>query len=95
MAFSADREDPQSRARHDVAATDAVGGVLAGSDRPLVITSGTLVMPGGRISVETDAPDPDSVAAHRIPGRAGGARIRRAGDAAEPRPAGAQRPWPW
>jgi nucleoside-diphosphate-sugar epimerase len=68
MAFSADREDPESRARHDVAAIDALGGILAGSDRPLVITSGTLVMPSGRISAETDAPDPDSVAAHRIPG---------------------------
>jgi nucleoside-diphosphate-sugar epimerase len=68
MAFSADREDPESRARHDVAAIDALGSVLAGSDRPLVITSGTLVMPSGRISAETDAPDPDSVAAHRIPG---------------------------
>jgi len=68
MAFSADRADPESRARHDVAAIDALGGVLAGSDRPLVITSGTLVMPSGRISAETDAPDPDSAAAHRIPG---------------------------
>jgi nucleoside-diphosphate-sugar epimerase len=68
MAFSAGREDPESRTRHDVAAIDALGGVLAGSDRPLVITSGTLVMPSGRISAETDAPDPDSVAAHRIPG---------------------------
>lgn len=68
MAFSADRADPGARARHDVAAIDALGGALKGSDRPLVITSGTLVMPTGRISAETDAPDPDSVAAHRIPG---------------------------
>jgi nucleoside-diphosphate-sugar epimerase len=68
MAFSADRDHPGARARHDVAAIDALGGVLAGSDRPLVVTSGTLVMPSGRISVETDTPDPDSVAAHRLPG---------------------------
>lgn len=68
MAFSADRADPGARARHDVAAIEALGGALTGSGRPLVITSGTLVMPAGRISAETDAPDPDSVAAHRIPG---------------------------
>ena len=68
MAFSADRADPGARARHDVAAIEALGGALAGSDRPLVITSGTMVMPAGRVSAETDAPDPHSVAAHRIPG---------------------------
>jgi nucleoside-diphosphate-sugar epimerase len=68
MAFSADRTDPGARARHDVAAIDALGGALAGSGRPLVVTSGTLVMPPGRISAETDTPDEHSIGAHRIPG---------------------------
>ncbi|MDN3357408.1 SDR family oxidoreductase [Actinomadura sp. DC4] len=64
MAFSGDRDDPESRARDDVAAIEALGG----SGRPLVVTSGTLVMPSGRVSTETDAPDPGSAAAHRLPG---------------------------
>jgi nucleoside-diphosphate-sugar epimerase len=68
MAFSADRTDPGARARHDVAAIDALGSALAGSGRPLVVTSGTLVMPTGRISSETDTPDEHSIGAHRIPG---------------------------
>ncbi len=68
MAFSADRTDPGARARHDVEAIGALGGALTGSGRPLVVTSGTLVMPAGRISAETDAPDESSIGAHRIPG---------------------------
>jgi nucleoside-diphosphate-sugar epimerase len=68
MAFSADRTDPEARARHDVEAIGALGAALTGSDRPLVVTSGTLVMPTGRISAETDTPDEGSIGAHRIPG---------------------------
>jgi nucleoside-diphosphate-sugar epimerase len=68
MAFSADRADPDARARHDVAAIDALGSALAGSGGPLVVTSGTLVMPAGQVSAETGTPDPNSIGAHRIPG---------------------------
>jgi nucleoside-diphosphate-sugar epimerase len=68
MAFSAARTDPEARARHDVEAINALGAALAGSGRPLVITSGTLVMPTGRISAETDPPGEGSIGAHRIPG---------------------------
>ena len=67
MAFGADRIDPTGTC-HDVAAIDALGGALTGTGRPLVITSGTLVMPTGQISSETDTPDEHSIGAHRIPG---------------------------
>ena len=68
MAFSAERADPQARTRHDVEAVGALGGALEGSGRPLIVTSGTLVMPAGRISTETDTPDEGSIGAYRIPG---------------------------
>jgi nucleoside-diphosphate-sugar epimerase len=42
-----------------------LGEALAGSDRPLVITSGTGVLPAGRLATEEDAPDLDSHAAVR------------------------------
>ncbi|MGI5131171.1 NAD-dependent epimerase/dehydratase family protein [Pseudonocardia sp. CA-107938] len=45
-----------------------LGQALAGSGRPFVSTSGTLVMRAGRLSTELDAPDPGSVAAFRIAG---------------------------
>jgi hypothetical protein len=71
--FSADRTDPDTRAWYDVAAIDTFGSAVTESGRPLVVTSGTLVMPTGQISAETNTPDWDSIAAHRIPGDRPGA----------------------
>jgi nucleoside-diphosphate-sugar epimerase len=68
MAYGGDYADPDDLIRRDNAAIDALGQTLAGSGRPFVSTSGTLVTKAGRISTEQDAPDPDSVAAFRIPG---------------------------
>ncbi len=68
MAYGGDYADPDDLIRRDCAAIEALGQVLAGSGKPLVSTSGTLVTRAGRISTEQDAPDPDSVAAFRIPG---------------------------
>ncbi|GAA3563771.1 SDR family oxidoreductase [Amycolatopsis ultiminotia] len=68
MAYGGDYGDPAALARRDCGAIDALGRGLAGSGKPLVITSGTLVMRGGRISTEQDEPDPDSVVAVRIAG---------------------------
>jgi nucleoside-diphosphate-sugar epimerase len=68
MAFSAERTDPATRARHDVEAINALGDALEGTGKPLITTSGTLVMPAGQISAETDPPDEHSIGAHRIPG---------------------------
>ena len=48
----------------DLRAIEAMGAVLAGSDKPLVITSGTLgltrVLPPGQVATESDAFDPTS-----------------------------------
>jgi nucleoside-diphosphate-sugar epimerase len=44
---------------------ETLGDALAGSGRPLVVTSGTLVLPAGRVGVESDAPDPAAPGAAR------------------------------
>jgi nucleoside-diphosphate-sugar epimerase len=46
---------------------EALGAALAGTAKPLVVTSGTLALTPGRLGTEEDAPDPDSVAAPRVP----------------------------
>ncbi|WP_331856934.1 SDR family oxidoreductase [Amycolatopsis thermoflava] len=68
MAYGGDYADPDGLIRRDCAAIEALGQALAGSGKPFVSTSGTLVTKAGRVSTEQDAPDPDSVAAFRIPG---------------------------
>ena len=68
MAFGGDFSDPADMARRDRTAIGALGRALEGSGKPFVSTSGTLVMPAGRVSTEQDAPAPDSVAGFRIPG---------------------------
>ena len=68
MAFGGSFGDPEDLVRRDVAAIEALGRGLAGSGRPFVSTSGTFVMAAGRVSVETDAADPESIAHFRIPG---------------------------
>jgi nucleoside-diphosphate-sugar epimerase len=72
MAYGGDYADPDALIRRDCAAIEAIGQALAGSDRPFVVTSGTLVTRAGRVSTEQDAPDPDSVAAFRIRGEQAG-----------------------
>jgi nucleoside-diphosphate-sugar epimerase len=68
LAFGGNFADTDELIRRDRTAIDALGQALAGSGRPFVSTSGTLVVKAGRVSTEHDAPDPDSVAAFRIPG---------------------------
>ena len=68
MAFGGDFSDPEGMTRRDCAAIEAMGGALTGSGRPLVITSGTLVMPTDKVATEQDAPDPQSLGTLRIPG---------------------------
>jgi nucleoside-diphosphate-sugar epimerase len=47
---------------------EALGDALTGSDRPLVVTSGTLVLPPGRLATEADTPAPHAPAAARAAG---------------------------
>ncbi len=68
MAFSGDFADPEGLVRLDTGAITAMGNALVGSDKPLVMTSGTFAMTAGRVSTELDAPDPASSAHFRIPG---------------------------
>ena len=68
MAFGGDFSDPASMMRRDCAAINAMGGALTGSDKPLVITSGTLVMATGKVATEQDDPDTQSLGTLRIPG---------------------------
>lgn len=68
MAFSSDFGDPEGLVRLDTGAITAMGEVLRGTNKPLVMTSGTFAMSAGRVSVETDAPDQASSASFRIPG---------------------------
>ncbi|MHA6623237.1 SDR family oxidoreductase [Pseudonocardia sp. DLS-67] len=68
MAYGGDYADPDTLVRRDRAAIETLGRALAGSGKPFVSTSGTLVTRAGRVSTEHDAPDPDSVAAFRIAG---------------------------
>jgi nucleoside-diphosphate-sugar epimerase len=44
----------------DRRAIETFGDALAGSDRPLVIASGTLGLPPGRVGTEQDLPDPSA-----------------------------------
>ena len=52
-------------AKMDSDAIAAIGSVLVGSDRPLVITSGTMILTPGRTGNENSLPDPASPAGYR------------------------------
>ncbi len=60
-----DFSDFQGAAQTDLRAIETIGAALEGSDRPLVITSGTLMLtfflPLGRLGTEKDVADPGSV----------------------------------
>jgi nucleoside-diphosphate-sugar epimerase len=84
MGFGGDFADPGDLIRRDRNAIIALGeaiaepdpdpdpgakpGTSSGQGKPFIITSGTLVMPAGRVSGEEDVPDPASIAQFRIPG---------------------------
>ena len=68
MAFGGDFADPDDMKRRDRTAIETLGEALAGSGKPFVSTSGTLVMPAGRESTEQDEPDTTGIAAFRIAG---------------------------
>jgi nucleoside-diphosphate-sugar epimerase len=65
-AFIHDFSDVAAAGKTDRLAIEAFGAALAGTGRPLVVTSGIAHLPTGRIGTEADAPDPKSVATHRI-----------------------------
>jgi len=60
LAFNHDFTQYAGAAETDRRAIDTLGGVLAGSDRPFVVTSGLASFALGRTMTEDDAVDPDS-----------------------------------
>ncbi|WP_369188487.1 SDR family oxidoreductase [Streptomyces sp. R08] len=68
MAYGGDFSDLDDMMRRDLAAIEALAQPLENSGKPLVITSGTLVMPENRETTEQDEPDPSGIAAFRIAG---------------------------
>lgn len=69
-AFMTLRSGPAASAEAGQAeqrAIETLGAVLAGSDRPLVVTSGIGLLPSGRLLTEKDTLDASSAAAVRIP----------------------------
>ena len=47
-------------------AIEAVGSALAGSDRPLIVTSGTGLLTGGRLAIEENVPVSDAASTPRV-----------------------------
>ena len=68
MAIAGDFSDPADITRREVAAIRALGEALAGTDKPLLTTSGTLVLPAGRPGTERDPADAGSIGRLRAPG---------------------------
>lgn len=78
--------DFQGAADADLRCIETIGAALAGSDRPLVIASGTAGLPAGQVSTERDLPDLDQ------PLRARLLNERRAPTTVFARPASASHP---
>lgn len=66
MAYGVDFSDPDGMMRRDLTAIETLGRLLEHSGKPLVVTSGTLVVASGREATEKDEPDASGVAAYRI-----------------------------
>jgi len=56
----------QQSCETDGRAIEAIGAELAGSDRPLLVTSGALIVARGPVGTEEDPPLPNSATYHRL-----------------------------
>ncbi len=66
MAFIHDFSNLAAAGETDRIAVETLGTALAGSGRPLVVTSGTALVKPGRLGTEDDPADPNSAGAHRV-----------------------------
>nr|WP_315248440.1 SDR family oxidoreductase [uncultured Duganella sp.] len=64
-AFIHDFKDFNAAGETDRRAIEAMGEALAGSGKPLITTSGSALLPHGRLGTEDDAADPHGAAQHR------------------------------
>jgi nucleoside-diphosphate-sugar epimerase len=60
-AFIHDFSDWSANCEIDRRAIEALGSALAGSDRPLIVTSGTALLPSGQIAIEENVPVANSI----------------------------------
>ena len=67
LGFIHDAGSLADAAEPDRLAIKAIGTALAGTGRPFVGTSGTMLLRPGRVGTEDDAADPDSPAGFRVP----------------------------
>lgn len=58
LGYNHDFSRIEQAARTDLQAINAIGAILEGTDRPLVIASGVLGLAPGRLATERDVPDP-------------------------------------
>ncbi|HSZ57270.1 MAG TPA: SDR family oxidoreductase [Tepidisphaeraceae bacterium] len=66
-AFNHDFSRFQANCEMDRRAIETIGSALAGSNRPIVITSGTALVTPGRLAMEDSVPDSNPIAALRGP----------------------------
>ena len=66
LAFNHDFSKFQENCETDRRAIEALGSTLAGSDRLLIVTSGTLLIAPGRLATEEDVPAATSASVPRI-----------------------------
>ena len=66
LAFGADFSDIAETFKLDLLAINAMGDALAGSNRPFVVPTGTMVLKPGQLGTENDAGDPASAAGFRV-----------------------------
>lgn len=65
-AYIHDFSQMENNAKVDLAAVEAIASALEASNKPFVISSGTLMVSPGRVATENDASPVDHVAAHRF-----------------------------
>jgi nucleoside-diphosphate-sugar epimerase len=66
LAFNHDFSNFKENSETDRRTIEALGSVLAGSDRLLIVTSGTLLVAPGRLATEQDAPSATSASIPRL-----------------------------